>query len=130
VAKILSARQLRELGEKIGDMERVAKVRLRVLTQTFPTTPGLAIKDYWKPDGRTIIYVHDTGGLGETAVVNFNAGPEVERMQPLTYWRRVHNTYGNRYYIREHGDTDTVMDVVSELHDTFVPPSKDAGGGS
>lgn len=27
-----------------------------------------------------IIYVHDTGGLGETAVVNFNAGQEVESM--------------------------------------------------
>ena len=27
-----------------------------------------------------IIYVHDTGGLGETAVVNFNAGQEVETM--------------------------------------------------
>lgn len=121
VAKILSARQKREITEQIGDIERASKVRLRVLTQTYPMTPGLAIRDYWQVDPSTLVYVHDTGGLGENAVVNFNAGSEVESMKPFDYWRRVKNKYGNRFYIQEHGDSDTVVDVVNEFHDAFVP---------
>eukprot|EP00434_Breviolum_minutum_P038041 symbB.v1.2.033735.t1/scaffold4019.1/size63226/3 len=124
VARILTASQERQLTADIAELEQLAKVRLRVLTQTFPNTPGLAIKDYWKPDGRTIIYVHDTGGLGETAVVNFNAGQEVESMKPLSYWRQVQNTYGNKYYIKEHGDSDTVVDVVKALKEGFIPEQK------
>ncbi|CAK9062699.1 unnamed protein product [Durusdinium trenchii] len=81
---ILTPSQERELAADIAEIEKTAQVRLRVLTQTFPNTPGLAIKDYWKPDARTVIYVHDTGGLGETAVVNFNAGQEVELMRPVS----------------------------------------------
>mmetsp|Transcript_9819 Transcript_9819/g.23610 ORF Transcript_9819/g.23610 Transcript_9819/m.23610 type:complete len:222 (+) Transcript_9819:3-668(+) len=121
VARILTSSQERELGKYIAEIETAAKVRLRVLTQTFPNTPGLAIKDYWKPDGRTVIYVHDTGGLGEGNVVNFNAGTEVEKMKPLTYWRQVQNTYGNRFYIRDHGDGDTVVDVVKALKEGLIP---------
>ncbi|CAK9053645.1 Hypothetical protein SCF082_LOCUS29206 [Durusdinium trenchii] len=75
-----------------------------------------------RPRETQVIYVHDTGGLGETAVVNFNAGQEVELMRPVssqseafklleaweapwrldtTEWRQVQNTYGNKYYIKE-----------------------------
>ncbi|CAE8712841.1 unnamed protein product [Polarella glacialis] len=119
-ARILSARQLRELAVQIADIERNSKVRLRVLTQTFPNTPGMAIKDYWKVDSRTVIYVHDTGGLGETAVVNFNAGLDAENLQPRSWWRQLQNKFGNRFYIAEHGDTETVTDVVSALHSAFA----------
>ena len=34
----------------------------------------------WMVELTEVIYVHDTGGLGENAVVNFNAGVEVEQM--------------------------------------------------
>lgn len=37
-----------------------------------------------RPRETQVIYVHDTGGLGETAVVNFNAGQEVELMRPVS----------------------------------------------
>ncbi|CAE7232037.1 unnamed protein product [Symbiodinium sp. CCMP2592] len=121
IARILTNSQERELAGYIAEIETAAKVRVRVLTQTFPNTPGLAIRDYWKPDGRTVIYVHDTGGLGDGYVVNFNAGSEVEKMKPLTYWRQVQNTYGNRYYIRDHGDGDTVIDVVKALKEGLTP---------
>ncbi|CAJ1398673.1 unnamed protein product [Effrenium voratum] len=123
VARILTSSQKRELAEDIAELERVAQIRLRVLTQTFPNTPGLAIRDYWKPDGRTVIYVHDTGGLGDS-VVNFNAGTEVEMMKPLSYWRQVQNSYGNKFYIQEHGDSDTVLDVVRALKQGLLPEVK------
>jgi len=121
IAKILSERQEREIAQQIGEIEQASKVKLRVLTQTYPTTPGLAIRDYWKVDGKTLVYVHDTGGLGENAVVNFNAGTEVESQKPFDFWRRVKNKFGNRFYIQEHGDSDTVSAVVAELRDSFVP---------
>ncbi|CAJ1416387.1 unnamed protein product [Effrenium voratum] len=118
VARILTSSQKRELAEDIAELERVAQIRLRVLTQTFPNTPGLAIRDYWKPDGRTVIYVHDTGGLGDS-VVNFNAGTEVEMMPG-----QVQNSYGNKFYIQEHGDSDTVLDVVRALKQGLLPEVK------
>eukprot|EP00931_Biecheleriopsis_adriatica_P096467 TRINITY_DN70110_c0_g1_i1.p2 TRINITY_DN70110_c0_g1~~TRINITY_DN70110_c0_g1_i1.p2 ORF type:complete len:220 (+),score=38.69 TRINITY_DN70110_c0_g1_i1:35-661(+) len=125
VARILTSSQEREIEREIAAIEKAAKVRLRVLAQTFPNTPGLAIRDYWKPDARTVIYVHDTGGLGD-AVVNFNAGPEAERMQPLSFWRQTQNKFGNKFYIQEHGDGDTVVDVVHALRAAFAP---DESGG-
>lgn len=105
----------------IKEIELDSKVKLRVLTQTYPNSPGLAIRDYWGVDDLTLIYVHDTGGLGESNVVNFNAPMGVEKFKPVNFWRRAQNVFGNRYYIRDHGDGETVIDVVNYIRDEFKP---------
>eukprot|EP00448_Togula_jolla_P003547 CAMPEP_0170612954 /NCGR_PEP_ID=MMETSP0224-20130122/24007_1 /TAXON_ID=285029 /ORGANISM="Togula jolla, Strain CCCM 725" /LENGTH=241 /DNA_ID=CAMNT_0010938509 /DNA_START=185 /DNA_END=910 /DNA_ORIENTATION=- len=121
VIKLLSDRQRRVIEKQAGEIEAATGVKLRVLAQTYPTTPGLAIRDYWKVDDRTLVYVHDTGGLGPNAVVNFNAGTKVEAMKPLTFWRQTQNKYQDKFYLDEHGDADTLMAVVEALRDAFVP---------
>jgi len=137
VARILSERQRRGIEKQIAEVERASGVRIRVLTQTYPNSPGLAIRQYWnvdtclgrssktddgtcKGDQQVLVYVHDTGGLG-SAVVNFSVARGVESRKPFTFWRQLQNKYGNEFYIREHGDSDTVVDVVDALHDAFMP---------
>jgi len=121
VAKILTESQERQVMATIKEIEQDSKVKLRVLTQTYPNSPGLAIRDYWGVDDLTLIYVHDTGGLGESNVVNFNAPMGVEKFKPVNFWRRAQNVFGNRYYIRDHGDGETVIDVVNYIRDEFKP---------
>jgi len=133
VAKILSDRQKRDIERDIAEIEKISGVKLRVLAQTYPNSPGLAIKDYWnvdtctgeRPDktclgdAKTVVYVHDTGGLG-SAVVNFAVGREAELLKPTTFWRQTQNKYGNTFYIQEHGDSETVVDVVAFLKEELA----------
>lgn len=121
VARILSERQESVIQRTSEELQAATGVKLRVLAQTYPTTPGLAIKKYWGIDSNTLVYVHDTGGLGENFVVNFNAGEKVEAMKPVTFWRQMQNRFGNRFYIQEHGDSDTIMDVVAALKEALAP---------
>ena len=44
--------QVLRLEKKIAKLEQDTGVRVRVLTQSYPNTPGLAIKDYWKVDDK------------------------------------------------------------------------------
>lgn len=136
VARILSTSQLREMDKKIKEVESKSNVKIRVLAQTYPNSPGKAIQKYWnvdtckaegvsaddptcKGDPNVLVYVHDTGGLG-SANVNFSVGKDVEARKPRTFWRQIQNKFGNRFYIRDHGDAETMLDVVSALHDAFV----------
>eukprot|EP00971_Amphidinium_carterae_P120812 2393664-Amphidinium_carterae.1 len=89
VIKLLGSSQRRAVLDNIRKLEQGPdKIKLRVLCQTYPSTPGLAIRDYWGVDDSTLIYVHDTGGLGPAAVVNFQAGAKVEAIKPLSFWRQ------------------------------------------
>ncbi|PNT60717.1 hypothetical protein BRADI_5g03643v3 [Brachypodium distachyon] len=59
VAGFLSSGQENRLRQEIEDLEKDTGYKLRVLAQNYPDTPGLAIKDFWQFDDRTIVFVAD-----------------------------------------------------------------------
>ncbi|THG18339.1 hypothetical protein TEA_014795 [Camellia sinensis var. sinensis] len=59
VAGFLSDGQEKRISQEIADIEKDTGFKLRVLAQNYPDTPGLAIKDYWQVDDRTVIFVAD-----------------------------------------------------------------------
>ena len=65
VAGFLSPGQVARLTREVVALERDTGIRLRVLAQAYPNTPGLAVKDYWKVDDSTVVFVADpnTGNI-------------------------------------------------------------------
>ena len=79
VADFLTSGEEARLVERVKDLEKETGVKLRVLAQNYPETPGLAIKDYWKVDPQTVVFVADpnTGNIA-----NFNVGDDVDLQVP------------------------------------------------
>ncbi|PWZ41309.1 Thylakoid lumenal protein 2, chloroplastic [Zea mays] len=59
---------------------------------------GLAIKDFWQVDERTIVFVADPT-FGN--IINFNIGPLVDLDVPRSFWSQVSGKYGNMFYWKE-----------------------------
>ena len=47
IEKYLTTGQAKRMNELLGSLERDTGYRVKVLCQSYPNTPGLAIRDYW-----------------------------------------------------------------------------------
>ena len=54
-------------------------VKLRLLAQNYPETPGLAVRDYWAVDDDTVVFVADPTFGG---ILNFNVGSNIDLRVP------------------------------------------------
>ncbi|KAJ9554831.1 hypothetical protein OSB04_009445 [Centaurea solstitialis] len=86
VAGFLSDGQEKRLAQEIDSIEKDTGFKLRVLAQNYPDTPGLAIKDFWQVDDRTIVFVADPT-FGN--ILNFNVGESVDLDIPRSFWSRL-----------------------------------------
>ncbi|MEY4298329.1 MAG: hypothetical protein RLZZ423_1508, partial [Cyanobacteriota bacterium] len=68
LAKILTDPQRTALEAELEDFEHVSGWKLRVLTQ-YDRTPGLAVKDFWGLDERSLLLIADERGGN---LLNFN----------------------------------------------------------
>lgn len=102
--KFLTGGQARRLNDLLTSLEKDTGFRVRVLCQSYPNTPGLAIRDYWdlgkedqKDDKYIVLVVDQFGGKGN--VLNFNVGEGVKFALPNVFWTRLSGKYGTVSYI-------------------------------
>ncbi|XP_019167973.1 PREDICTED: thylakoid lumenal 15.0 kDa protein 2, chloroplastic isoform X2 [Ipomoea nil] len=112
VAGFLSDGQEKRLAQEIADIEKDTGFKLRVLAQNYPETPGLAIKDFWEVDDRTIVFVADPT-FGN--ILNFNVGASVDLDIPRSFWSRLAGKYGNIFYWKEKGEDASIESAVMAI---------------
>ncbi|KAK8553829.1 hypothetical protein V6N13_072766 [Hibiscus sabdariffa] len=119
VAGFLSDGQEKRLAQEISDIEKDTGFKLRVLAQNYPDTPGLAIKDFWQVDDRTIVFVADPT-FGN--ILNFNVGATVDLDIPRSFWSRLAGKYGNMFYWKEKGEDASIEAAVMAISNCLREP--------
>ncbi|MEB3351081.1 MAG: TPM domain-containing protein [Cyanobacteriota bacterium] len=108
LARALTDGQRAALGEELDAFEDTSGWKLRVLTQV-DRTPGLAVKDFWQLDERSLLLVADERGGN---LLNFNVGDALFALMPRTFWVELQTRFGNQYYVREHGEDGAILDAL------------------
>ncbi|KAF8395260.1 hypothetical protein HHK36_019202 [Tetracentron sinense] len=119
VAGFLSDGQEKRLAEEIVDLEKDTGFKLRVLAQNYPDTPGLAVRDFWQVDDRTIVFVADPT-FGN--ILNFNVGASVDLDIPRSFWSRLAGKYGNMFYWKEKGEDASIEAAVMAISNCLREP--------
>ncbi|PRQ43599.1 hypothetical protein RchiOBHm_Chr3g0470171 [Rosa chinensis] len=119
VAGFLSDGQEKRLAQEIANIEKDTGFKLRVLAQNYPDTPGLAIKDFWQVDDRTIVFVADPT-FGN--ILNFNVGALVDLDVPRSFWSRLAGKYGNMFYWKEKGEDGSIEAAVTAISNCLREP--------
>ncbi|CAL1399296.1 unnamed protein product [Linum trigynum] len=119
VAGFLSDGQERRLTQEIAEIEKETGFKLRVLAQNYPDTPGLAIRDFWQVDDRTVVFVADPT-FGN--ILNFNVGASVDLDIPRSFWSRLAGKYGNIFYWKEKGEDASIEAAVMAISSCLREP--------
>ena len=111
LAKILTDQQRERLEGHLNRFEQRTGWKLRVLTQ-YDRTPGLAVKDFWGLDERSLLLLADERGGN---LLNFNVGDALYALMPRTYWVELQTRFGNQYYVRDHGQDAAIEDSLAAV---------------
>ena len=121
VEKFLTTGQAKRMDEKLTKLEQATGYRVRVLCQSYPQTPGLAIRDYWdlgKPDSKddkyVVLVVDQFGGKGN--VLNFNVGEGVKFALPNVFWTRLQGKYGSLFFVKENGIDSAIENAIDAIY--------------
>lgn len=112
VAGFLTTGELSRIRSTSESLEKDTGIKLRVLAQNYPDTPGLAIKDYWGVDDDTVVFVADpnTGNI-----LNFNVGAGVDLRVPRSFWSRLAGKYGTKGYWSRVGESTAILNAVGAI---------------
>ncbi|CAL8468422.1 g7962 [Coccomyxa elongata] len=113
VAGFLTPGEEARIAKEVESLENDTGVKLRVLAQNYPTTPGLAVRDYWKVDDDTVVFVADPSLGGN--ILNFNVGGNIDLRIPRNFWTRLSSKYGTKYYWQERGEGSAIVNAVSAI---------------
>mmetsp|Transcript_21790 Transcript_21790/g.32306 ORF Transcript_21790/g.32306 Transcript_21790/m.32306 type:complete len:237 (+) Transcript_21790:89-799(+) len=118
--KFLTTGQAKRMSDLIRSLEKETGFRLRVLCQSYPNTPGLAIRDYWslgkegqKDDKYIVLVVDEFGGKGN--VLNFNVGEGVKFALPNVFWTRLSGKYGTTFFVRDNGIDIAITNAIEAI---------------
>lgn len=111
LARAFTDSQRTALEQELSEVEAESGWKLRVLTQ-YERTPGLAVKDFWQLDERSLLLVADPRGGN---LLNFNVGDALFALMPRTYWVELQTRFGNQYYVRDHGEDGAIRDALAAV---------------
>ncbi|MFO0104387.1 MAG: TPM domain-containing protein [Cyanobium sp.] len=111
LARSFSDVQRANLEQQLSQVETDTGWKLRVLTQ-YERTPGLAVKDFWNLDERSLLLVADPRGGN---LLNFNVGDALFALMPRTYWVELQTRFGNQFYVRDHGEDGAILDALAAV---------------
>lgn len=112
--RFLATGEKRRLATRIDDVEQRTGFKIRLLTQRYPQTPGLAIKKFWGLDSKSIVIVADYfGGSGQ--LLKFNVGANVDRILPPRFWSVLSANYGNKFYVSKNGEATSIINAVEAI---------------
>ena len=119
VAGFLSDGQEKRIQKRVEALQADTGIKLRVLAQNYPDTPGLAIKDYWGVDGDTIVFVADpnTGNI-----LNFNVGDNVDFQVPRSFWSKLAGKFGTKVYWQDNGEDVAIVNAVAAIDNCLREP--------
>lgn len=111
LAKALTTIQEEKLVAELNAFEAETGWKLRVLTQ-FDRTPGLAIRDFWKLDQKSILLIADSRGGN---ILNFNVGDEVYPILPRVFWVELQTRFGNQFFVRDNGEDQSILQALASI---------------
>ncbi|KAJ8905482.1 hypothetical protein NDN08_001989 [Rhodosorus marinus] len=117
--RFLTSGQRSRLEEQIKRVEDKTGFKVRVLTQRYPQTPGLAIKDYWSVDDKSVVLVADFFG-GTGSLLKFNVGEDVYAKLPPRFWSVLASKYGNQFYVRKNGEDRSILDSLDAINSCLL----------
>lgn len=119
----------RRLREKLKDLETRTGFKVRILTQRYPVTPGLAVRDYWGVDDKTVVLVADYFA-GGGSLLHYTVGLDVDALLPPRFWSVLTSKYGNRFYVAKNGEDGAILASVESIRTCLlsggcqVPPKE------
>jgi hypothetical protein len=113
--RFLTSGQVKAIDKQLAALETATGVKLRVLCQSYPNTPGLAIKDYWGLDDRSIVMIVDKGTKGTANILNFNVADGIKLSLPNQFWTRLQSTFGNNFFVKENGEDIAITRAVDTI---------------
>ena len=111
LARAFSENQRAGLEEALNQFEDNTGWKLRVLTQ-YERTPGLAVREFWGLDERSLLLVADPRGGN---LLNFNVGDAFFALMPRNYWVELQTRFGNQYYVKDHGEDGSILDALNAV---------------
>jgi len=128
----LTKGQVKRLDALATDVEKRTGYKIRVLCQSYPQTPGLAVKDFWGVDDKTVVLIADKGLKGTSNILNFNVGDGLADVLPTPFWTRLQGRFGTSRYWRDNGEDVAITNAIESiayclgLEDGCTdPPSRD-----
>ncbi|MGE5659234.1 MAG: TPM domain-containing protein [Actinomycetota bacterium] len=111
LAKALTDIQEQTLARDLQQFESETGWKLRVLTQ-YDRTPGLAVKDFWRLDDKSVLLVADPRGGN---LLNFNVGDALYPFLPRTFWVELQTRYGNQFFVRDNGEDQSILESLESI---------------
>lgn len=106
------------LCDKLADLEKRTGFKIRVLTQRFPQTPGLAVRSFWELDDNSVLLVADY--FGGDQLLKFNVGKSVDVKLPPIFWSRLSSGLGNKFYVDKNGEAAAIINAVDNIRSCLL----------